>query len=145
MNDNQTLDDLKGKTLAVYFFLLGQTKPISAREIQRRMGISSPSLVLYHLKKLEALELVEMDQIEGFRVTKYIRVGILRFFVGLGGFFLPRYVFYSLFAISYLIGALWLFGWYLTPHFILLVLFSSFSIIVFLYEAVSMWRSRPTI
>ena len=145
MDDGQTLEDLKGKTLAVYFFLLGQTKPISAREIQRRMGISSPSLVLYHLKKLEDLELVEMDQIEGFRVTKYIRVGILRFFVGLGGFFLPRYVFYSLFAISYLIGALWLFGWYLTPHFILLVLFSSFSIIVFLYEAVSMWRSRPTI
>ena len=145
MDDDQTLDDLKGKTLAVYFFLLGQTKPISARQIQRRMGISSPSLVLYHLKKLEDLELVEMDQIDGFRVTKYIRVGILRFFVGLDGFFLPRYVFYSLFAISYLIGALWLFGWYLTPHFILLVVFSSFSIIVFLYEAVSMWRSRPTI
>ncbi|RDE11015.1 MAG: ArsR family transcriptional regulator [Candidatus Thorarchaeota archaeon] len=145
MDDDQTLDDLKGKTLAVYFFLLRQTKPISARQIQRRMGISSPSLVLYHLKKLEDLELVEMDQIDGFRVTKYIRVGILRFFVGLDGFFLPRYVFYSLFAISYLIGALWLFGWYLTPHFILLVVFSSFSIIVFLYEAVSMWRSRPTI
>ena len=145
MDDDQTLDDLKGKTLAVYFFLLRQTKPISARQIQRRMGISSPSLVLYHLKKLEDLELVEMDQIDGFRVTKYIRVGILRFFVGLGGFFLPRYVFYSLFAISYLIGALWLFGWYLTPHFILLLLYSSFSIIVFLYEAVSMWRSRPTI
>jgi len=145
MNDDQTLEDLKGKTLAVYFFLLGQRKPISAREIQRRMGISSPSLVLYHLKKLEDLELVEMDPIDGFRVTKYIRVGILRFFVGLGGFFLPRYVFYSLFAASYLIGAVWLFGWYLTPHFILLVLFSSFSIIVFVYEAMNMWRSRPTV
>jgi DNA-binding transcriptional ArsR family regulator len=145
MNDNQGLEDLKGKTLSVYFFLLGQTKPISAREIQRRMKISSPSLALYHLKKLEDLELVEMDQIEGFRVTKYVRVGILRFFVGLGGVFLPRYAFYSLFAISYLIGALWLFGWYLTPHFILFALFSSFSIIVFVYEAMSMWRSRPTI
>lgn len=145
MNDNQTLEDLKGKTLAVYFFLLGQTKPISAREIQRRMGISSPSLVLYHLKKLEDLELVEMDQIDGFRVTKYVRVGILQFFVGLDGFFLPRYMFYSLFAISYLIGALWLFGWYTTPHFLLFVLYSLFSIIIFLYEAASMWRSRPTI
>jgi len=145
MNDNQNLEDLKGKTLGVYFFLLGQTRPISAREIQRKMGLSSPSLALYHLKKLEDLELVEMDQIEGYRVTKYIRVGILRFFVGLGGFWLPRYLFYSLFAISYFIGALWLFGWYLTPHFILFALFSLFSIIVFMYEAMSMWKSRPTI
>jgi DNA-binding transcriptional ArsR family regulator len=145
LKDNQNLEDLKGKTLAVYFFLLGQAEPISAREIQRRMGLSSPSLALYHLKKLEDLELVEMDRIEGFRVTKHVRVGILQFFVGMGRFLLPRYTFYSLFAISYLIGALWLFGWYLTPHFILFVLFSSFSIIVFLYEAMSMWRSRPTI
>lgn len=145
MNDSQNLDDLKGKTLGVYFFLLGQTKPISAREIQRRMKLSSPSLALYHLKKLEDLELVEMDQIEGFRVTKHVKIGILQFFFGMGRFLLPRYTFYSLFAISYLIGALWLFGWYLTPHFILFVLFSSFSIIVFLYETMSMWRSRPTI
>jgi DNA-binding transcriptional ArsR family regulator len=145
MNDSQNLEDLKGKTLGVYFFLLGQTKPISAREIHRRMGLSSPSLALYHLKKLEDLELVEMDPIEGFRVTKHVRVGILQFFVGMGRFLLPRYTFYSLFAISYLIGALWLFGWYLTPHFILFVLFSSFSIIIFLYETISMWRSRPTI
>ena len=145
MNNNQTLEDLKGKTLAIYFFLLGQTKPISAREIQRRMGISSPSLVLYHLKKLEDLELIETNQVDGFRVTKYVRVGILQFFVGRGRFILPRYMFYSLFAISYLIGALWLFGLYTTPYFLLFVLYSSFSIIVFLYEGASMWRSRPTI
>ena len=145
MNNNQTLEDLKGKTLATYFFLLGQTKPISAREIQRRIGISSPSLVLYHLKKLEDLELIETNQVDGFRVTKYVRVGILQFFVGRGRFILPRYMFYSLFAISYLIGALWLFGLYTTPYFLLFVLYSSFSIIVFLYEGASMWRSRPTI
>jgi transposase/DNA-binding transcriptional ArsR family regulator len=77
VNDEKSLEDLKEKTLGVYFFLLGQTRPISAREIQRRMGLSSPSLALYHLKKLEDLELVEMDQIEGYRVTKFVRVGIL--------------------------------------------------------------------
>ncbi len=145
MKDIQILEDLKGKTLAIYFFLLGQTEPISGREIQRRMGISSPSLALYHLKKLEELELVGMSQTGGFQVTRYIRVGILRFFIGMGRFYLPRYVFYSLFAISYLVGALWAFGWNLTPHFILFILYISFSIFIFSYEAVSVWRSRPSI
>lgn len=144
MKENQILEELQGKTLAVYFFLLRQTEPISSREIQRRLGLSSPSLALYHLKKLENLELVEMSGTEGFQVTRYIRVGILQFFIGMGRIYLPRYVFYILFATSYLVGALLSFGWFQTPHFTLFVLYVLFSIIIFSYETMSIWKSRPT-
>lgn len=145
MSENKISEVLQGKTLAVYFFLLGHNEPISARELQRTLGISSPSLALYHLKKLEELDLIEMDRESGFQVRKSVRVGVLRFFVGTGRLHLPRYIFYSLFAVSYFIGALLFMGWPFTPHFILFLFFSAFTILVFCYETANVWKSRPII
>lgn len=42
---------LKGKTLQVYRFIIRRNGPVRVREIQRSLGFSSPSLVLYHLEK----------------------------------------------------------------------------------------------
>ncbi|BDC18983.1 winged helix-turn-helix domain-containing protein [Acidianus sp. HS-5] len=55
----------------IYYYLLKQGKPIGLKKIQRDLGISSPSLVHYHLKKLEEQGLVKETQ-EGYIINKVI-------------------------------------------------------------------------
>jgi hypothetical protein len=134
------LDQVKGRTLVVYIFLLRQNKPLSAREIQRKTNISSPSLALYHLNKLEKLGLVERDVQEGFFAAKVVKTGILTFFVIIGRLLIPRHVFYAVFTTSFLIVSLLLFDWMLTPTFLLLMVLLVFSVCVFWFETVSLWK-----
>jgi len=44
---------LKGTTLEVYWFLLKSNRIVGAREVQRALDLSSLSLAVYHLSKLE--------------------------------------------------------------------------------------------
>ena len=138
------VDQVKGRTLAVYIFLLRQNKPLSAREIQRRTNISSPSLALYHLDKLEKLGLVERDVQEGFFAAKVVKTGILTFFVVIGRLLIPRYVFYAVFTTCFLIATLLLFDWVPTPAFLLLTVVLVFSVCVFWFETLSLWRYART-
>jgi DNA-binding transcriptional ArsR family regulator len=54
-------DMLRGTTLEVYRFLLKGSRPLGAREIQRALKFSSPSLAVYHLSKLEEIGLVKKE------------------------------------------------------------------------------------
>jgi hypothetical protein len=89
---------LKGTTLEVYRFLLKSNKPAGAREIQRALGLSSPSLAAYHLQKLEDVGLVKKENGE-FTVTKTILADCIK----VSRFLIPRYLFYSVFAVLALI------------------------------------------
>jgi len=133
-------EQLKGKTLMIYTFLLRQSRPLSAREIQRRTGISSPSLALYHLSKLMQVGLVEQDIEEGFLVTKVVKTGMLTFFVVMGRHLVPRFLFYAIFVTCFLMMSLLLFDWVLTPLFLLLIAVLAFSMCVFWFETVNLWR-----
>ncbi len=137
-------EQVKGRTLVVYIFLLRQNRPLSAREIQRKTRISSPSLALYHLNKLEKLGLVERDAQEGFFAAKVVKTGILTFFVVIGRLLIPRYVFYAVFTTCFLIVTLLLFDWVLTPAFLLLTVVLVFSVCVFWFETLSLWRYAHT-
>ncbi len=146
MEDEKEVDYrhiLKGKTLRVYFFLLSQNKGASLREVQRKTGLSSPSLAQYHLDKLREVGLAELDSDSGYRTTKAVKVGVLHFFTSIGWFLLPRYAFYALFSTSLLLSTLILFDWIFTPTFILLILVLVFMNCVFWTEALQVWRSRP--
>ncbi len=53
--------ELKGVTLRVYWHILGvdNKENIGVRQIQRGLGLSSPSVALHHLEKLRTLGLLE--------------------------------------------------------------------------------------
>ena len=74
--------NLRGKTL---------------REVQRRLGFSSPSLALLHLEKLLNWGLVEKDNFGRYRAVKKVDVAILQPFTKIGRFMLPRFTFYATF------------------------------------------------
>ena len=50
-------DQLKGKTLQVYLYMIKKKEPVGVREVQRDLGFSSPSVANYHIDKLVELAL----------------------------------------------------------------------------------------
>jgi len=91
--DDESSGVLKGTTLKVYLFLLRKGEPVGVREVQRALNLSSPSIALYHLSKLEDAGLVK-----GERGNYYVNRVVLESHVKIGRLLIPRYFFYSTFA-----------------------------------------------
>lgn len=142
MSDGNFAGELKGNTLRVYWYLLGSSKNIAGpREIQRELGFSSPGLAVYHLNKLMELDLVEKVRGE-YRLKEIVDVGVLRQFTKLGGIIVPRYVTYAT-----MISVL--FAFFISQvreinfYSLFALIFGSLSTVIFWYETVRIWRSRP--
>jgi DNA-binding transcriptional ArsR family regulator len=89
---------LTGTTLEVYRFLLKSNKPVGIRELQRALDLSSSSVATYHLSKLEDAGLLKRES-GGFTVSKYLLENSIK----ISRFLIPRYFFYSIFAVTVLI------------------------------------------
>lgn len=81
-------------TFRVYIFLL-RVCEASVRDVYRGCDLSSPSLALHHLGKLEGLNLVRKDKNGIYHVIAR-RFGILRFFHKTGRWLVPRSFFYMI-------------------------------------------------
>jgi predicted DNA-binding transcriptional regulator len=92
MTSKKSAENIKGTTLEVYHFMLKANKPLGIREIQRSLKLSSPSLVQYHIAKLEQAELVKRN-LGNYVVNKVLLEG----YVKISRFVIPRYTFYSVF------------------------------------------------
>ena len=58
-DEEKISSELKGNTLRAYWVLLSSTDGVvGVRELQRRLGFSSPGLAAYHLNKLTDMKLV---------------------------------------------------------------------------------------
>lgn len=95
VDEEKIASELKGNMLRVYWHLLRASNgAVGVRETQKALGFSSPALAAYHLEKLVELGLVQKAQGE-YRLVRVVNVGILKQFVKLGGFVLPRYTLYA--------------------------------------------------
>jgi len=142
MSKNNIVADLKGNTLRVYWCLLQCTNNSSGpRHIQRELGFKSPGLAAYHLDKLLELGLVEKLNGE-YQVTEVVEVGVLKQFMKIGSFMIPRYVTYAT-----MVSILFVF--FLTQfkelnfYSLFALIFGTLSTIIFWYETFRIWRSRP--
>lgn len=136
--------ELKGKTLLVYWYILKSAKStVGVREVQRRLGFSSPSVAAYHLDKLLSLGLVEKTRAGEYYLKREVKVGILHFFVRLGRFMLPRYVFYSIWLTTMLLLYLIFYGHTGSVHNIVAIIFGLSASLILWFETVRIWRERP--
>ena len=99
MNKKNRDVELTGTTLKVYLYLLSQNKPIGPRALTRALGLSSPSLAYYHLKKLEEMGLVERKS-DGYIAVPTAEI---KGFIVLGRKLIPRLLFYAMFYLGLLI------------------------------------------
>ncbi|TRZ48994.1 MAG: hypothetical protein D4S01_09410 [Dehalococcoidia bacterium] len=149
LNDKDELEafsELKGNTLLVYLYLVRKQNPVGAREVQRKLNFSSPTLAVYHLDKLCTLGLVHKDQ-DGYVLAKVVKIGALSQVVKFGSLILPRYVFYTVFFSALLfcyIAFLWFVNSFeLNIHSSYAILLSLTVISVMTYECIRIWRQRP--
>ena len=99
-------EQLKGKTLLVYMYMVKKKEPVGVREVQRELGFSSPSVATYHIDKLVELVLVNQDEYGRYFVVQKVQVGVLQAFVNIGGLAVPRLLFFAAFFTTALIAYL---------------------------------------
>ncbi len=68
---------LKGTTYKVYRYLLRQRKPVGVSDVQRGVGLSSPSVSQYHIRKLLHLGLIREEQ-DGYVVDRVVLENVIR-------------------------------------------------------------------
>ena len=88
-------DVLRGLTLKVYRFILKNDKPVGIREVQRALNLSSPTLALYHINKLEEAGLIRKE-LNGYVADRVILANLVR----LRRILIPRNLFYMIFLIT---------------------------------------------
>ena len=88
---------LKGTTWKVYKYIL-ENEPTGIRELQKSLKLSTPSLALYHLSKLERAGIIRKNR-EGYMADQVF----LQSRIKVGRLLVPRHFFYSIFATAALI------------------------------------------
>lgn len=136
--------ELKGVTLRVYWHILGSKRQaVGVRPVQRALSLSSPSVALHHLEKLRDLGLLEKDSTGEYRLVELVKVGVLRNFVGVLGFLLPRYLFFStMFTVMLVLyPIIYKPDW--SVHNIMALVFGISAVAVSWSETWRAWRMRP--
>lgn len=134
--------EVRGSTLRVYWYVFKKGGGVGVREVQRALGMSSPSTALHHLEKLRELGLLEKDHSGQYVMLKEVRVGTLRFFTRLGSLVLPRYLFYAAFFSTSLLIYICREGFTGSVHSITALIFGVSAAAVCWYETIRIWSER---
>jgi DNA-binding transcriptional ArsR family regulator len=140
---------LKGKTLQIYWYLLRDpSSSVGVREVQRSLGLSSPSVAAHHLDKLLSLGLVEKNLRGEYSVNQEVKVGLLKFFSRMGRFLVPRHLFYAIwlstmFAIYLIVYNVVLCQPTGSVHNIAAILFGVVANAILWIETIRLWREKP--
>lgn len=136
--------ELTGKTLLVYLYMLKSKKDtFGVREIQRKLGFSSPSVAIYHLEKLNSLGLVDKTEIGEYYIKREVKVGVLKFYTRIGSLLLPRYLFYSTFFTAMILYYIVFFEHTFSVDQIVALVFGTIACIILWFETLKIWRARP--
>lgn len=139
---SQAESELRGTTLRVYWYLFKKGRSAGVREVQRALGMSSPSTALHHLDKLRELGLVEKDSLGQYVMMNEVKVGVARFFTRLGTLVLPRYLFYAAFFSTSLLIYLYREGVGGSVHSIMAIIFGLSGAVMSWYETMRIWLER---
>ncbi|MHB8567625.1 MAG: hypothetical protein ACYC7D_13405 [Nitrososphaerales archaeon] len=132
--------ELRGRTLRAYLFILKSPKAIGVRELQRSLGLSSPSVAYHHLDKLMRMGLVEKDQYGEYTPVRNVSVSVLQAFTQVGKLLVPRFVFYAVFFTTLLLGYVVIFFGNVNPF---AIAFGVFASIFAWFETYRTWKNRP--
>ncbi len=142
MSDAHLSSELQGNTLRVYWYLINSSKDsVGPRDVQRKLGFSSPSLAVYHLDKLVELGIVEKVAGE-YHVTRIVDVGVLKQFTKIRGFVFPRQILYASMWTTLLVFYLYELR-QLNFYSVFALLFGLLGAGILWFEALNNWRNRP--
>ncbi len=85
--------ELQGITLAVYWYVVKEGKPVGPREVVKGAHLSSPSVAYRHLQKLEELNLLRKNEYGEYLVNRKVNT---RGFVWVGRILVSKMLLYAL-------------------------------------------------
>lgn len=135
------ISKLTGRTLMTYFVILNKGR-IGVRELQRQLGLSSPSVSRYHLDKLVELKLVE-NQNGVYIHVKKADLPILASWVLMGKFLLPRMLFVAIFCSILFLGYLLFVYRFMNPDAFFVILFGVIICSYSWFDVVMQLKHRP--
>lgn len=136
--------ELKGNTLLVYWYAIRRRESsIGVREVQRALNFSSPSVASHHLEKLRRLGLLEKSEIGEYSLREEVKVGVLKYFLRVGRFMLPRHLFYAVFFTTMLVGYMVLYPKTFTLDQVLAITCLTLAMVIFWYETARTLREVP--
>ena len=142
ISDSRLASELQGNTLRVYWYLINSSKTsVGPRDVQRKMGFSSPNLAVYHLDKLVELGIVEKVAGE-YHMTRIVDVGVLKQFTKIRGVIFPRQIIYATMWTTLFIFFIYEFR-DLNFYSIFAFLFGLLGAMILWFEALNNWRNRP--
>lgn len=110
INHQKQLNDLKGKTLEVYYYLVEKDTESGVREVQRDLGYASPSIASYHLNRLLEFNLIKKTDYGSYYIEgDPVKLGSLKDHVRIAGLLVPRILLYGIQGIISIIVAIILF------------------------------------
>jgi len=129
--------ELSKTTLKIYLYLLEHKEPISLRGIAKELNLS-PSLVYYHIRKLEELGIISKRS-DGYIIKKIIPV---EGFISIGKKLIPKMFIYSMLFLGIILGVMT--TAILTKHIdiehILTIITATLAMAIFIYEGLSLKR-----
>ncbi len=125
-------------TFRVYLYAL-KRKKVGVRDVQHDLDFSSPHLAAYHLEKLENAGLVKKEDSQYVAISKSF--GVLRLFIVLDRWILPKTFFLVIFFLSMAAGFLILSSQH--PFFQVALVISMLGLIVSLYFTVQFYHVLP--
>ena len=135
---------LRGKAWKVYWLLLRSGHPMSAREVQKALHFTSPSVAQHHLQQLRELGLVQKQDIGShYALVGEVKIGVLRHFVKIGRLLFPRYFFYAVFVTTFYAAYLLVLMQGFTRESLFILLFGGFVMVIFWFEAIRVWSLKP--
>ncbi len=144
MSKKVSPDALQGNTLRVYWAMLQDSKgSAGTRDIQRKLGFSSPNLAVYHLEKLVELGLAEKNLGEYYLLDKdRVNVKVFRNFMKIGNYILPRQILYATMWSTLFIFLILTFKEFNYYSLFALVL-GLLGLVIFWFETIKSWIQRP--
>ncbi len=144
MSKKASPDALQGNTLRVYWAMLQDSKGSAGpRDIQRKLGFSSPNLAVYHLEKLVELGLAEKNLGEYYLLDKdRVNVKVFRNFMKIGNYILPRQILYATMWSTLFIFLILTFK-ELNYYSLFALVLGLLGLMIFWFETIKSWIQRP--
>jgi len=130
--------EITGNALRVYLYLVTHG-PSELREVQRGLGLSTPSLASYHLSRLVEAGYVTQDSESRYVAIREASTEILQEYSRVGTTLVPRLLFFS-FLFTILIAFFSYQALYSNGFTIYLVATSVAMVALLWYETLRLWR-----
>ena len=130
--------EVRGNALKVYLYLL-RHGPSELRDVQRGVGLSSPSLASYHLGKPLEAGFVVQDEHGRYLAVKEASARVLEGYSRMGPAIVPQLFFFAL-LFTILVAFFSFEALYASGFTVYLVAVCGAMVLVFWYETVRLWR-----